>query len=319
MARREVSGGLAIRPRASAFIVAGLASALALGGNSCRRLRPAPESLYPDWDADTTVLHPDPPPSLNVGSAGGEPYPSPSRPWVAIIIDDFGPSGTVALVPGFAALPGEITLSIIPGNPGTAAVVRQADAAGQEYFVHLPMEPNHHTAMSERYMVMAGCDSAALADIMLQVAAEIPGAAGLNNHMGSYATADPNLMGRLAGELRRRSWVFVDSRTARQSAGYPVMSRMGLPALWRDVFLDNRRDPEHISAQLDELAALARRRGWAVGIGHACRETLEVLRRRIPELQRGGIRFVSAGLLVRTVWDLRQGLAALSAKPEAAR
>ena len=42
----------------------------------------------------------------------------------------------------------------------------------------------------------------------------VPGAVGVNNHMGSAATADPRLMRVVARVLARRGLFFVDSRGA---------------------------------------------------------------------------------------------------------
>jgi polysaccharide deacetylase 2 family uncharacterized protein YibQ len=194
---------------------------------------------------------------------------------LALIIDDFGPPGTARLAPAFLQMPFDLTISIIPGNPKSVAVHRLARAAGREVFIHLPMEPLVPQAMDEKHMVSAGVDSSDLAEIMARVTRELPGAAGLNNHMGSRATLDEGTMRLLAGELLPRGLVFVDSRTAEGSLGYQVMIAHGVPALWRDVFLDNDRDTSRIAGQLRQLVDLARRRGWALGIGHCCRETLE--------------------------------------------
>ena len=39
-------------------------------------------------------------------------HPSKETPWVALIIDDFGPPGTLGMVKGFLALPFDLTFSM---------------------------------------------------------------------------------------------------------------------------------------------------------------------------------------------------------------
>lgn len=270
-----------------------------------------------DADADTALVYPDLQ-ALIPGIAGrtlGKDFPSPAHPWIALIIDDFGPPGSVRVVPEFLDMPIDITVSVIPGNPKTAAVADAMERAGRELFIHLPMEPATPTAMEERYMVMSGIDSAALGAILDRVTTELPQAVGLNNHMGSRVTADEGLMTLLAGELKRRGLMFVDSRTGDNSIGYEVVSAEGVPALWRDVFLDNQRDSTAIVRQMNELVALARRRGWGLGIGHACPVTAATLAAITPEIVASGIRFVTAGKLVDAVWRMQQ-LALVAVKGE---
>ncbi len=232
--------------------------------------------------------------------------PAPERPWIALIIDDFGPVCSAVVVPGFLELSFDLTISVIPGNPKTVSIGRAVEAAGRELFIHLPMEPNQPVAMDERDMVLVGMDSLALHTILERVQGELPSAVGMNNHMGSRATSDEALMRLLATELKRRGMTFVDSRTVAHSRGYPAMKVVGVPVLRRDVFIDNVRESERIREQLARLVHLARRRGWALGIGHADPVTLEVLTEELPSLVASGVRIVSAGRLTRTVWDMRR-------------
>jgi hypothetical protein len=105
--------------------------------------------------------------------------------------------------------------------------------------------------------------------------------------------------GAPAGAGRAAVALIIDSRTAR---------RHRLSATRRDVFLDNRQDPDAIGAQLDRLAQRARRRGSALGIAHPHPETLSVLAQELPSLAARGVRLVSVSELIhlqtrrRTLW-----------------
>ncbi|MFH0766185.1 MAG: divergent polysaccharide deacetylase family protein [Calditrichota bacterium] len=227
--------------------------------------------------------------------------PSPQVPWIAIIIDDFGPTWHPAIVKGFYELPYDLTLSIIPGNRNSVKTAQAAGAQGKECFLHLPMEPTDSIALDERDMIYTGMTAEQIKVVLDRAVKEIPLAVGVNNHMGSKATADPEIMTLLASELKNRNLQFVDSRTTLGSCGLSCMREQGIPALGRDIFLDFMPDEDHIKEQLEQLTKIARNRGWALGIGHVRAKTLKTLRHELPRVVNEGIRIVSAGCLVETI------------------
>ncbi len=239
------------------------------------------------------------------GQISGD-LPSPEIPWIALIIDDFGFPATAGLVDGFLSLPFEVTFSIIPGNIKSVSIGSTIHAAGGEVFIHLPMEPTRKVAMGERDMVMVGMEAVDLEAILDRVVVELPFAVGLNNHMGSKATLDEPLMRMLAFELKKRGMVFIDSRTVEGSRAYTTMISAGVPALSRDVFIDNKGDSVGIPNRIRELLRIARHRGWAVGIGHARETTLNALVNMLPVINESGVRFVTAGGLIEVVRNMRR-------------
>ena len=67
----------------------------------------------------------------------------------------------------------------------------------------------------------------------------MPGAVGVNNHMGSAATADPRVMRAVARVLARRGLFFVDSRTTTATVAERVVREEGVLSVSRRVFLDD--------------------------------------------------------------------------------
>lgn len=220
------------------------------------------------------------------------------EPIVALIIDDFGPSLNRETIQGFLDLPFDITISIIPGNDRTVDIGKAAHEKGKDVFIHLPMEPKEVAAMDERDMVYANFDSSQLATVFNRINEELPQAVGLNNHMGSRAMADTLFIVKLARELKSRDLVFVDSRTGKEFFSLGIMHETGVNAIGRDVFLDIVMDTEKIETQLEKLIRIARKRGWAVGIGHVRKETLDVLQRNLPKYANEGVNFVFARDLI---------------------
>ena len=69
------------------------------------------------------------------------------------------------------------------------------------------------------------------------------------------------------------------------------MSLLGVSTARRKVFLDNSDNLNDINRQVDELANSAKKDGVAIGIGHVKENTLAVLKKRIPELEKSGYKF----------------------------
>ena len=87
--------------------------------------------------------------------------------------------------------------------------------------------------------------------------------------------------------------------TSPNSVGTGVARQIGLSALKRDVFLDNIDDVQAIRTQVRVMASIARKKGYAVGIGHYHHKTLLVLREEIQRLKADGFEMASLGELIR--------------------
>jgi polysaccharide deacetylase 2 family uncharacterized protein YibQ len=220
-----------------------------------------------------------------------------SSAYVAIVIDDFGPTWDAELIRGFTQFPAPLTISVIPGNRKSAEIARQADDAGKEVFIHMPMEPTERVALDERDMLWVKSTRAQIAHTLDRARHELPQAVGLNNHMGSRATADASLMELVAAEVRSRGLIFVDSRTSERSEALRMMEQAGVTALGRDVFLDIKPDSASVSNRLKDLSRIAHRRGLAIGIGHVRWGTLRALKAVLPVFKREGIRLITVSEL----------------------
>jgi polysaccharide deacetylase 2 family uncharacterized protein YibQ len=132
-------------------------------------------------------------------------------------------------------------------------------------------------------------------DAMLET---VPHAAGVNNHQGSRATADPALMQALMPALRERGLFFIDSRTTAATVAYDAAESAGVRSASRKVFLDDTATREAVLAQLDLAARDALRDGSAIAIGHPHPATIVALAEGVPGLESKGIRLVFASDLV---------------------
>jgi hypothetical protein len=220
-------------------------------------------------------------------------------PRVAIIIDDMGMDVDIAR--RFADIPAALTFSVFPfaaHSAETAALLRR-----RERFVmlHMPMEPHGYPEIDPGpgALLVAMSDVRCI-QLLAAALAAFPDITGMNNHMGSCLTEDRHKMTLVMRFLAAQTTpvFFVDSRTSAASVAYETACREHVPALQRDVFLDNIKDSQYITAQLEKLLAIAGRRRTAVGIGHPYPETVAALS-RLPELcARSGVKVVPVNELL---------------------
>ena len=221
----------------------------------------------------------------------------PMRGVIALIIDDFGYRND-HISNGFLELPGNLTYAIIPGHDYSQSFSKKAYDAGYEIVVHMPMENIGKTYGEEEYVLMSYFQEDEIKERINKSFSHLPEAVGLNNHQGSRGTADVRIMTILAHEIKANKKFFVDSRTTRNSVAESTMRKYGVPTNKRDIFLDNDLDEEKIRTQMLKLADVAERKGIAIGIGHVKPQTLAVLQREIPDLQKKGFRFEFVSRLV---------------------
>jgi len=256
---------------------------------------PAPAAQVPDGDLpEERAAQPaaDPAPA--------EPAPRPARARVAIVIDDLG-RDVAALEKLLAALAvaGNVQLSwaVLPYESRTAEVVELLRRHGAELLLHLPMDPEG-AADPGPGALLTGMSKRELAAATAAALAAVPGAAGVNNHMGSRLSSERSAMTAILGEVRREGRYFLDSRTSAGSLGFEVARELGIPAANRDLFLDDETERGAVAAQFAKLLALARERGAAIAIGHPHPATLGVLAEEIPRAVAEGIEFVPVSYLL---------------------
>ena len=216
---------------------------------------------------------------------------------IAIVIDDFGHTSQ-RLVKQFCQLPFPLTLAVLPNEGRGDAIAERALAAGHEVLVHLPMEPDGYPENDPGPdAVMVDQDADEIRWHVRQAIDQVPGAVGLNNHMGSRATADARVMGLVLEEVSRHPLFFLDSRTTPESQGWKIAQDAGIPSIQRDLFIDPLEEVTSVEENLWELAELAARNGHAVGVGHDRQQTLSALEYVLPRLERRGFRFVPVSQL----------------------
>ncbi len=220
----------------------------------------------------------------------------PHRGDIVLILDDVGfdhqPLETAM------AIDPNVNFAVLPNGKHSAEFAATLHDHGFELLCHLPMEPEGFPRVSPGDgAVMTAMSDAEIARTTRANIETIRFARGVNNHMGSRATADRRVMTDVLGAFPKGMY-FIDSKTTGNSVAGSVAHEMRVKTASRNVFLDDVQDVVLIRHQLDELASTAASRGIAIGIGHMHPTTMQVLTEDAPKLRAKGFRFVRASSVV---------------------
>jgi uncharacterized protein len=215
---------------------------------------------------------------------------------LALIVDDCGQ--WLETERGYLSLGIPLTMSVLPDVHYTTLIAQEASSAGKGVMLHLPMETISGMNPGPGKVTTEMTDAQITAQVEADLA-QVPLARGVNNHEGSKGSSDERVMNDVIAVLAKHgNLFFIDSKTSPTSVGEQVAAAQGVPTAARDVFLDNKEDVAYSEGQLREAAAIAKRTGSAIAIGHPRPTTLAAVKALIPELQAEGIEFVLASDLV---------------------
>jgi polysaccharide deacetylase 2 family uncharacterized protein YibQ len=235
----------------------------------------------------------EPPPVIQPVREGE--YPPARGARISLLIDDLGRS--VEDVDTLQRLGVPISYAVLPFESRTPEVVEALRRHEAEILCHLPMVARNGAnpgpgALSRE---MAADELTIGTKVALE---KIPGAVGVNNHMGSDLSSNPESMRVILEVVAASGLFYVDSRTSADSVGYQVALEAGVPAAERQVFLDSIHETETVMEQFRRLLEVGRERGTAIAIGHPTSVTLGVLEQEIPRALAAGYEFVPVSYLL---------------------
>lgn len=223
-------------------------------------------------------------------SAGRRPdggiKPARGAKTLIIVIDDAGNNYT-QLEP-FLKLPFPLTVAVLPDLPYSKRDASAVTSAGKELILHQPMQPigGQNPGPGALTLGMGAGDVQRIIEQNLQT---VPGAVGMNNHMGSAATSDLDLMEKVATVAKERGIYYLDSLTISSTAVPEAARREGIRYWERSVFLDNSTDRASIVRAVDEGKRRAMKTGSAIMIGHVwSAELAQTLMELYPQLVEEG-------------------------------
>lgn len=191
----------------------------------------------------------------------------PKQLKAAIIIDDFG--GGTGGVRDF--LEGEIpiTAAVMPFTENSKEHAEWAHKNGIEVMVHLPMQPKKgKRSWLGPKPITVDLSPKEVKQRVEEALKTVPYAVGMNNHMGSLAVEDEDIVRAIVEVAKERKLFIIDSATSPKTKFPEIAKELGVPLLKRDVFLDDISSSSHVRKQMIELAKITEITGKGIAIGH---------------------------------------------------
>ena len=195
------------------------------------------------------------------------------RAKLVLIIDDVATFEHASMIKSLGL---KITPSIFPAtktHPDTPSIARSFEF----YMIHLPMQAKHFNSPEIGTLTINESFESMLEKIK-KIRKDFPRAKYTNNHTGSRFTSDYDAMDKAYRALIEQGFIFVDSKTIAQTAVARAAKKYNQPYISRDIFLDD--DPSAAAVRRELVAAvnLAKKRGYAIAIGHPKKNTIAVIK-----------------------------------------
>jgi polysaccharide deacetylase 2 family uncharacterized protein YibQ len=147
----------------------------------------------------------------------------------------------------------------------------------EHYMIHLPMESGSAQFNKQTKTLITTFSKEQIEARVKELRVLFPTARYINNHTGSVFTDNYAAMQTLYTALRKEGFVFVDSRTIASTKVPQITEDFGDAYVARDVFIDNEHNVPYIHRQLQKAVKMAKKRGYAIAIGHPHKMTLKAL------------------------------------------
>ncbi|MEM9734079.1 MAG: divergent polysaccharide deacetylase family protein [Pseudomonadota bacterium] len=218
---------------------------------------------------------------------------------VAIIIGGFGLSQTGSQR-AIAQLPSSITLGFSPIGNSLQRWMQTARREGHEVLLQLPMEPLGYPTVNPgpRTLVSTATEAQNRENLHWSLA-RMTNYPVVMNYLGAGLGTKPEALQLILAEIRRRGLGFIDDGSAQASRAYAMAQEMGIPNAQASIVLDSNRNADQIRAKLNNLEALAKAKGFAIGTASVFPETVAVVAEWAKQAQRRGILIVPASNLIK--------------------
>ncbi len=219
--------------------------------------------------------------------------PQPSAR-ISIVIDDMGHMSRGFKI--YRNMGHPLTMAFLPFYDTTKMQSEMAYNEGFEIMLHMPMQPNHRRYFRSPLVIETDLDSEEIRSRVKKSLGIVPLAQGFNNHQGSKATKDLDLMRIVMDEVsQHRKLYFIDSITTGSSKAYQAATEAGFAATKRNSdFLDNVKNHKAITIKLEQLINLSlRTKGVRLAIIHESKISAKAVKQVLPKLESLNIEVVS--------------------------
>ena len=197
------------------------------------------------------------------------------KPKLVIIIDDVSNARQLKKI---QSLHMKITPSIFP--PSQRSMTSHTLARGlKHYMIHLPMESGSKQFNKQYKTLKTTFTKEKIIARVKELRVLFPTARYVNNHTGSVFTNDYKGMLTLYTALKKEGFLFVDSRTIASTKVPKIAKEFGDAYVARDIFIDNVHNVKMIHKELRKAVEIAKKKGYAIVIGHPHTVTMKALSR----------------------------------------
>ena len=140
---------------------------------------------------------------------------------------------------------------------------------------------------------------AEIRDKLTRAFKNVKGAQGANNHLGSKAVEDVQVMESVMNFLKSNDYFFVDTNASPESAGFKVSQRIGVKSAMITGYIDSEGNRNDIENRIETFSNEAIEKGVVIIIGHDRPITISVLEKTLPMFAQKGIRLVRVADIVK--------------------
>jgi len=210
---------------------------------------------------------------------------------IFLVIDDAGL--TLPETQQYLDIPVPMTIAVLPHLKKTREVcVAIAQHVDKEIILHQPMEAYDASKNPGPGAIFNTTPPSEVSAILKRNLASVRGAVGINNHMGSRVTENPELIRATLRHCKASALFFLDSKTAYNSQVPRIANQEHMHMEERHVFLDIQHDRDYIRHMWGSSIAYAKAHGYVVVIGHIwSKETAAAIRDSFQTLENQGYTF----------------------------
>lgn len=205
--------------------------------------------------------------SLAVGSSALALAERKRQKQIFLVIDDSG----LALheTQQFLDIPVPMTIAVLPHQKQTKECCKAIwQDNKKEIILHQPMEAYNAQKNPGVGAIMNTTSPSQVRKILDANLKSVRGAVGMNNHMGSRVTENPELIREVLRFCKAHDMFFLDSKTAYNSQVPRIAKEKGMHVEERHVFLDINQDRDYVRRMWGSAVGKAKENGYVIVIGH---------------------------------------------------
>lgn len=233
-------------------------------------------------------------PSKYAVSAPGAP------PRIAVLVNGMGLSEG-ATAEAIKGLPAPISIAYGAYGRNLQDWVEKARQEGHEVLLQIPLEPlDYPTNDPGPHTLLTTLPPEENLKRLQWLMSRFTGYVGVTNLMGAKFEPAQASFAPVLEEVKARGLLFVDDGSVKDSAGGQIAGAIGLDYATGDVQIDATPSPDDIAKALARLEAVAKERGFAIGIASARPETIKQLSQWAGQLQAKNIILIPVSAAIRS-------------------